>query len=223
VADPTRFAHRRRPGSRRSQLLGPGAVLLLIDVQQGFDDPLWGRRNNPDSDINIAMLREAFIDAGWPVVYVRHDSTDPASPLHPSRPGNQLKAYLAGEPDLLISKHVNSSFHGSPDLHSWLQARDATSVVIAGITTNHCCETTARVAANLGYDVWFALDATHTFDRLGPLGYRATAHQLAAATAVNLHQEFGRVVNTEHILAAMRIDPNPGDFADEKRTPPTSV
>jgi nicotinamidase-related amidase len=224
VVDPTRPVHRPSPGSRRSRLLGPGAVLLLIDVQQGFDDPSWGRRNNPEADTNIAALREAFTDTGWPVVYVKHDSTDPASPLHPSHPGNQLKTYLAEiEPDLLVSKHVNSSFHGSPDMHSWLQARGATSIVVAGITTNHCCETTARVAGNLGYDVWFALDATHTFDRVGPLGYRATAHQLAAATAVNLHREFGRVVNTEHVLAAMRTEPNPGYFADEKRTPSTSV
>jgi len=212
VADPTRGpTHGHGPGRRRSRLLGPDTVLVLIDVQEGFDDPWWGRRNNPDADANIATLHEAFRELGWPIVYVQHDAEDPASPLHPSRPGNRLKAFLHTEPDLLVRKQVNSSFHGNPDLHAWLQARAATDLVIAGITTNHCCETTARVAGNLGYSVWFALDATHTFDRTGPLGHRATATQLSAATAVNLHREFARVVNTEHVLAAMEAEHGTGN------------
>jgi nicotinamidase-related amidase len=51
-----------------------------------------------------------------------------------------------------------------------LRARDIEPIVLAGITTNHCCEITARVRGNLGYDVSLALDATHTFDRTGPDG-----------------------------------------------------
>jgi nicotinamidase-related amidase len=143
---------------------------VVVDAQVGFDDPWWGRRNNPDADDNIAALVEAFTAAGLPVVYVRHDSEEPDSPLHPDRPGNALKGYLSATPALLVSKKVNSSFHGSPDLHVWLQANGLNELVIAGITTNHCCETTARVGGNLGYRVWFALDATHTFDRTGPDG-----------------------------------------------------
>jgi nicotinamidase-related amidase len=200
------------PSSRRSRLLGPDTVLVLVDVQRGFDDPWWGRRNNPAADANIAALHGAFREAGWPIVFVQHDSTDPDSPLHPSRAGNQLKPYLDAEPALHVRKQVNSSFHGSPDLHGWLQGRGATDLVIAGITTNHCCETTARVAGNLGYSVWFALDATHTFDRTGPLGHHASAAQLSAATAVNLHEEFARVVNTERVLAAMGAEARTGDF-----------
>jgi nicotinamidase-related amidase len=213
VADPTTAPIRGGgPSSRRPRLLGPDTVLLLIDVQQGFDEPCWGRRNNPEADTNIATLHAAFGEAGWPIVYVQHDAVDPGSPLHPSQPGNRLKTYLDAEPALLVRKQVNSAWHGTPDLHSWLQGRGATDLVIAGITTNHCCETTARIAGNLGYSVWFALDATYTFDRVGPLGYRATAAQLSAATAVNLHKEFARVVNTEHVLAAMGVEQRTGDF-----------
>jgi nicotinamidase-related amidase len=75
--------------------------------------------------------------------------------------------------------------------------------VVTGITTNHCCETTARVGGNLGYDVWFALDATHTFDRVGPDGTTMTADELARATATNLHGEFATVVTSEQVLAAL--------------------
>jgi nicotinamidase-related amidase len=75
--------------------------------------------------------------------------------------------------------------------------------VITGITTNHCCETTARVGGNLGYDVLFAIDATHTFDRTGPDGLTYQADQLAAVTAANLHDEFATVITTSALLTAM--------------------
>lgn len=132
---------------------------------------------------------------------MRHDSTDPQSPLHLDSPGNALKPYLEDSPDLLVSKTVNSAFHGSPDLGAWLRERDLTGVVVCGITTNHCCETTARVGGNLGYDVLFALNATHTFDRAGPDGTVMAADELARATATNLHGEFATVMSTEELLA----------------------
>jgi nicotinamidase-related amidase len=77
--------------------------------------------------------------------------------LHPSHPGNRLKSYVRDlTPSLLVTKSVNSSFHGSPDLHHWLRERDVRQVAIAGMTTNHCCEATARVGGNLRYG-WLRL------------------------------------------------------------------
>lgn len=178
-------------------------ALVVVDAQAGFDDPYWGVRNNPRADENIAALVEGFGASGLPLVFVRHDSEEPDSPLHPGQAGNQLKPYLRRTPDLLVTKQVNSSFHGTPDLHAWLTARGIRGLVIAGITTNHCCETTARVGGNLGYDVLFAIDATHTFDRRGPDGTTLTADELARATATNLHGEFATVVTTEQVLEAL--------------------
>lgn len=175
-------------------------ALVVVDAQQGFDDPAWGTRNNPTCDDNIAALVRQWHACRRPVVHVRHDSTDPASPLHPGSPGNALKGYLDEEPALLVTKSVNSSFHGTPDLHAWLVGHDIAGIVVCGITTNHCCETTARVGGNLGHDVLFALDATHTFDRTGPDGSAMTADELARATATNLHAEFATVVATADLL-----------------------
>jgi nicotinamidase-related amidase len=161
-------------------------------VQQGFDDAgYWGPRNNPACEENIAALIAHARANGWPLVYVRHDSDEERSPLRRGGPGNAFKPVVSGEPDLLISKRTNSCFYGDPDLHQWLRERNIEHLVICGITTNHCCETTARMAGNLGYDVRFVLDATHTFDR-GDL----TADQLAHATATNLNEEFATVVTT---------------------------
>ena len=177
-------------------------ALVVVDAQAGFDDPGWGPRNNDSCDDNISRLAEQWSRLRRPLVYVRHDSTAHHSPLHPSNPGNRLKPYLKARPDLLVTKQVNSAFHGTPDLHAWLQRNQVSGIVVCGITTNHCCETTARVAGNLGYDVLFALDASHTFDRVGPDGSTLTADELARATATNLHGEFARVVSTADILAS---------------------
>jgi nicotinamidase-related amidase len=179
-------------------------ALVVVDAQQGFDDPWWGRRNNADCDRNIERLVTAWHERQAPLVYVRHDSEEPSSPLHPDNPGNRLKPYLRPEPELLVTKQVNSAFHGNPDLHAWLTAAGIDGIVVCGITTNHCCETTARVGGNLGYDVLFALDATHTFDRQGPDGTVLAADQLARATATNLHGEFATVVTTDQLV------PTPG-------------
>jgi nicotinamidase-related amidase len=180
----------------------PDTALVVIDVQDAFDHPRWGRRNNPDADRNIADLVDAFGNAGRPVVLVQHTSGKPGSLFHPDNPGHALKGYLrATTPDLLVAKAVHSSFHGTPDLHGWLAASGVSRLVVSGITTNHCCETTARVAGDLGYDVLFALDATHTFDRTTPGGQVVTADELARTTATNLHGEFATVMTTQQVLA----------------------
>ena len=181
------------------------SALVVVDVQEGFADPSWGPRNNPAFEGNLQRLLEAWAAAGHPLVYVRHDSSEADSPLHPHRRGNQLQELLAtASPDLLVTKQVNSSFHGSPDLHGWLRGNGLTGIVVTGITTNHCCETTARVGGNLGYDVRFVLDATYTFDRTGPDGSTMTADELARATATNLHGEFATVVATADLVTALR-------------------
>ena len=124
-------------------------ALVVVDVQSGFDDPAWGRRNNPGCDANIASLVRAFADGGRPVIYVRHDSRDPSSPLHPSSPGNALKSYLAEHrPALLVTKSVNSSFHGTPDLHSWLTEAGVTGLFMVG-TTMTADELSRATATNL--------------------------------------------------------------------------
>ena len=107
-------------------------------------------------------------------------------------------------PDLLVTKQVNSELPRLPRPGRLAARNGLTGIVVTGITTNHCCETTARVGGNLGYDVRFVLDATYTFDRTGPDGTTMTADELARATATNLHGEFATVVSTRDLLAALR-------------------
>ncbi|MFF1558288.1 cysteine hydrolase family protein [Streptomyces sp. NPDC058279] len=186
--------------------LAPNSALLVIDVQKGFDDAsFWGPRNNPAAEANLAALMDAWQESGRPVVLVQHASRS-GSVLAPDQPGHALKDFVEERREqaaLHITKTVNSSFYGTPDLAEWLTARDIGQLVVAGIQTNMCVETTARMAGNLGYDVLVPLDATHTFDLTGPDGTRLSADELATATAVNLHGgRFARVVATAGVLTA---------------------
>ena len=101
-------------------------ALIVIDMQQGFDDPYWGpTTNRPGCEDNVARLVEAWQASGDPIVVVRHDSTGPASPLNPAHPGNALMEGIAAvDPALFVTKSVNSAFYGEPDLESWLREAD---------------------------------------------------------------------------------------------------
>lgn len=190
--------------------IAENAALVVVDVQKGFEEEVfWGRRNNPGADENIASLIDAWQASGRPVVFVRHDSSKPGSPLRAGRTGNEFKDYVEGRrgqgdgPELLVTKTVNSAFYGTPDLAAWFGSQGVRQFVVAGIQTNMCAETTARMGGNLGYEVLFALDATYTFDLAGPFGWRMGADELARATAVTLHGGgFATVVTTDELVAA---------------------
>jgi nicotinamidase-related amidase len=178
-------------------------ALLVIDVQRGFDDPVWGPRDNPGCEANIGALAEDAARRGDAIVLVRHDSQTPGSPLAAGSPGNAFKPVLDGVvPDLVLPKRVHSAFHGEVDLHAWLGGRGITELVVCGIQTNRCCETTTRVGGDLGYDVTFVLDATHTFDEPATDdGEPLPAALLARVTAANLDGHFARVTSTAELLA----------------------
>jgi nicotinamidase-related amidase len=101
----------------------------------------------------------------------------------------------------LFPKSVHSAFHGSVDLRKWLTDRAIDDIVVIGIQTNWCVETTSRVGGNLGFKVKVPIDATHTFDATTPDGVVVTADELSRATAANLHSgQFAEVTTTKAVL-----------------------
>jgi hypothetical protein len=78
-------------------------ALIVIDVQKAFADPYWGRRDNPGCEGNVAALIERWREQERPIVFVRHDSDEPVSPLRPGLPGNEFQDVVTGEPDLLVT------------------------------------------------------------------------------------------------------------------------
>ena len=186
-------------------------ALIIIDVQQGFlDTSFWGASSNLEAENRVAQLAQVWSANNLgPIVMVRHDSKSPSSPLHPSQPGNALMHQLDGVPhELLVTKSVNSAFYGDPDLHGWLTNRGITKLVICGIQTNMCVETTARMAGNLGYQVTVPLDATRTFSIDTTLADGTNVHvsadELMRSTAASLHGGgFATVTSTDRLISEL--------------------
>jgi nicotinamidase-related amidase len=178
-------------------------ALLPIDVQMGFDEPSWGRRNNPGMEANGLALLEAWRRKGWPIIHVRHDSVTPGSTLAPSHPGNRHRPGFeprAGE--ALVTKSVNSAFIGT-DLELRLRRLSVTSVAIFGISTDMCVSTTTRMASNLGYDTLLIEDACACFDLPDRQGGVVTAEEVHRANVATLGVEFAQVATTADVVAAL--------------------
>lgn len=184
-------------------MLPETAALLVIDVQDGMDDPSRPPRNNPDAEANMARLLAAWRAAGQPCIHVRHDSLDPDSPFAPGAAGNAIKQAVAPLPgESLFVKHVNSAFIGT-DMEARLRDAGINMLVIAGLVANYCVETTARMAGNLGFDTWVVGDATAANDRPGPNGTIYPAALVHAMALMNLHEEFATITTTDEMIAAI--------------------
>jgi nicotinamidase-related amidase len=180
-------------------------ALIVVDVQRAFDE--WEaagmRRNNPQAVARIADLLGAFRDRGAPIFHIRHQGTRPNSSFLPGATGYPVKdeaREIAGEP--VIVKRVNSAFIGT-DLEAQLRAAGIKTLVICGATTNHCVETTTRMAGNLGFDTRLVRDATWTFGRVGPDGDARSAEEVHAMTLSNLNGEFARIVLAAEAIAGL--------------------
>lgn len=178
-------------------------ALVSIDFQKGFDDPIWGVRNNPAAEEKMASLLSVWREKGLPVIHVQHCSLEENSPLRPDCSGNEFKEEakpLLGEK--VFTKTVNSAFIGT-ELESYLRENSIESLVIAGLTTDHCVSTSTRMAGNLGFDVTLVSDATATFDRKGKDGTHYSAEQIHRIHLASLNGEFCTVLTCKEVLSAL--------------------
>ena len=180
-------------------------ALVLIDVQKGFKEleARGARRNNPDAVANMAQLLGAFRERHLPVFHVRHASSEPDSVFRPERPGYESMDETREQPEEpVIVKTVNSAFIGT-DLEKRLREAGIETLVICGATTNHCVETTTRMAGNLGFDAHLVADACFAFDRVGFGGRNESAEDIHAMSLSNLDGEFATIETTGQALKAL--------------------
>lgn len=179
-------------------------ALILIDIQKGFEDiAYWGgARNNPDAEQNASRILKAWRDNGLPIFHIKHNSTNPKSKLVAGQPGNDIMDIVKPLPsEPVISKNVNSAFIGT-DLKARLDKMQIKSLVIVGLTTDHCVSTSVRMAGNLGFKVQLVSDATATFDKVLPSGEKLHAELIHNANLASLHNEFATVVTTQELLTS---------------------
>jgi nicotinamidase-related amidase len=179
-------------------------TLIVIDVQQEFDEPEWGERNNPGAEAKIAEALDAWREREAPIIHVRHESPPDEGVFIPGTPGVDFKAEATPLPgEQVITKHVNSAFIGT-DLEEQLRSAGVEAVALVGLTTDHCVSTTARMAGNLGFETWVLEDAVATFARTAPDGEVIPAETMHRTALASLNGEFADVIDTATAIA--RID-----------------
>lgn len=182
-------------------------ALLLVDIQ---NDYFAGGNMELVGSLAAAQaagkLLAAFRAQGWPVAHIRHVSTRPdASFFLPDTPGvaiHELVAPLDGE--TVITKHYPDSFQAT-DLAEFLSAQATEQLVIAGMMTQMCIDTTVRAAFARGYKCCVAQDACATRD-LAFDGRTVAAQDVQTAFMAALASVFAKVAPTETILAELKAD-----------------
>jgi nicotinamidase-related amidase len=175
-------------------------ALVLIAVQKAWDDPYWGRRNNPEAEANQAAALHGFRQAGLEVVHLRCDSRDPNSPLYPGEPGNAFQEATAPLPDEAVVRTSGHCAFAGTGLEAYLRERGIDRLVLAGYTTCHGVSSTARAACDLGFKTVVLRDACAAFDLDDVDGRRIPAQTLHDVGLTELHGEFAMVLPTAAIL-----------------------
>jgi nicotinamidase-related amidase len=185
------------------------SALLVVDAQDSFKaGPRWERRNNRDFETNVGALIEAYRQAGLPVVFFLHTDEDEGFEL--DSPHFKLMDFIVRRQDEpLMIKNTRNCFT-STGLGPFLLARGVRRVAITGIQMEQCCETTARIAADLGYAVDFVVDGTMTFpipnhDRPGEeLG----VEEIRTRTEYALRRRFARISSVAQLSAELAAAPS---------------
>jgi nicotinamidase-related amidase len=180
------------------------SALLVVDAQDSFKvDPKWERRNNRDFERNVAALIEAYRAAGLPIFFFLHTDDDPG--FERDSPHVRLMDFISvkpGEPVML--KDTRNTFTGTT-LQAQLLALGVRRLAVTGIQMEQCCETTARVAADLGYAVDFVIDATMTFPirNWDVPGEELGVAEVEERTVYALRKRFARIVKTATLVGEL--------------------
>jgi nicotinamidase-related amidase len=182
------------------------SALLVIDVQDSFKlGPRWERRSNPALEANVDRLIQAFRAARLPVFYVLHSDGDEG--FQTTSPHYKLMDFLHPREDEPVLHKVTRNCFTSTSLQRLLTQRGVRRLAIAGISMEQCCETTTRVAADLGYQVDFVLDATLTFPIQhwvdGRVAGELGVAEIAERTCYALRGRFARIVDTAQLIAEL--------------------
>jgi nicotinamidase-related amidase len=180
------------------------SALLVIDAQDSFKaGPRWLRRNNPNFEENVSRLIDTYRSAGLPVLFFLDSDDD--EEFKPGSPYFKLMDFIQpqeGEP--VIVKTSRNCFT-STNLNALLSEANVKRVVVSGIKTEQCCETTARVASDLGYEVDFVTEATLTFPIPHPeKDDELSAEEVVRRTEYALRNRFAHIMTVEKLVAELQ-------------------
>ena len=181
------------------------SALLVIDAQDSFKvGPRWAKRNNPSFEKNVSALVEAYRAAHLPVVFFLHTDSDEA--FAKDSPSFKLMDFLKprkGEP--VMVKNTRNCFT-STTLQPYLIEKGVRRVSITGIQMEQCCETTARIAADLGYAADFVTEATMTFPipNWDKPGQELGVDAIRERTEYALRRRFARITTVNQLQKELK-------------------
>jgi nicotinamidase-related amidase len=181
------------------------SALLVIDAQDSFKvGPRWARRNNPAFEKNVSTLVEAYRAAHLPVVFFLH--TDSNEAFAKDSPSFKLMDFLKpGKDEPVMVKNTRNCFT-STTLQPYLIEKGVRRVSITGIQMEQCCETTARIAADLGYAVDFVTEATMTFPipNWDKPGEELEVDAIRERTEYALRRRFARITTVNQLTKELK-------------------
>lgn len=177
-------------------------ALLLVDIQKAFLEKDYPGliRNNEHAEFICGKILKKWRTLDLPIIHVRHSSTNPESKLHKSRPGFEFNDYVTPlETEMVLTKEVNSAFIGT-NLENILIKSHIDTLVIVGMTTNHCISTTVRMSGNLGFDTYLISDSTACYNAKGLNGEIIDCNTIYNSALASLQEEFATVIDSKELF-----------------------
>jgi len=177
----------------------PDAVLLVVDVQESFRHaPYWSEEGVGKFTARLQALIDGASARGLPVLQVFH--VEPGGPFSLASGLVRTLVPIAIQPDAVFHKGRHSALVGS-GLEVWLTEHGIRRVIVSGIRTEQCCETTTRHASDLGWAVDYVTEATLTFAMTDAHGRRYSPADIKARTELVLSGRFARIATVQEALA----------------------
>jgi nicotinamidase-related amidase len=175
-------------------------TLLIIDIQNDyFPGGAMELAGSPEAGLQAAKLLRAFRQKSRPIIHIQHISTRPGATFFlPDTKGVQIHESVAPmKNETVFQKHFPNSFRDTPLLEH-LRRQQITQLVIAGMMTQMCVDSTTRAAADLGFDCRLAHDACATRAQ-SFRGVTVPAEQVQAAYLAALNGAFARVQSVDEL------------------------
>jgi nicotinamidase-related amidase len=197
-----------RPDRNATMKTTQKTALLVIDVQESFRGrPYWQAEELPAFLANTQALIDGCRERDIPVLQVFHQEPgeDVRNPFHPASGLVRAMPELKLNADEVFYKEVHSALYGRSSggvtLEKWLRDNGIQEILVTGIRTEQCCETTTRHASDVGFKVRFATDATLTFPMRSRAGRTFSAAEIRERTELVLDGRFAQIVAAAEALA----------------------
>ncbi|MEP1144193.1 MAG: isochorismatase family protein [Henriciella sp.] len=175
--------------------------LVILDVQDAINQPVWDGKNNPDYLSVIEYLLGKWREHGWPVIHVKHDEATPSSTYHTHGPWNAIQKSVFPRPsEKVVIKHQNCAFIRT-DLEKTLVELGAKQFVLVGVVIHNSMDATIRAAKALGYEIILPTDATTSVPVTGRNGRRWDAAEVFQITLAILENEYAVLSSSEEVIA----------------------